>query len=312
MRSRRLNLPWRQPEPERGPLVINARRLYILPTGPGFAFAALCVGVLVAAANYSLSLGYLFSFLLAGLGMAGLLHTHRNLLGLTLHPIAPLPVYAGEIATFRILVDNPNPRQRGAVTLTLGGETTEADIPERGQAELEIALPQRWRGYHPVDRLNLATRWPLGLFRCWSVFAFEWGILVYPRPAPDAIPFPEANAQGAGRASSQPGDEEFHGLRDYQPGDPFSRIAWKSLARGRPPLTKQFAETRADHIDIDWHATPERETEARLSRLTRWVIDAERSGRAWSLTLPGQRLPPGRGDGHLKQALESLARHEPS
>jgi hypothetical protein len=45
----------------------------------------------------------------------------------------------------------------------------------------------------------------------------------------------------------------------------------------------------------------------RLSRLTAWVLAAERETRAFSLRLPGTELAHGQGAGHRRAALTALA-----
>jgi uncharacterized protein (DUF58 family) len=61
-------------------------------------------------------------------------------------------------------------------------------------------------------------------------------------------------------------------------------------------------------LSLDWLRTPEKETEARLSRLTRWALDAHAAGLAFQLTLPGRTIVMGSGEAHLRQCLEALAR----
>jgi uncharacterized protein (DUF58 family) len=219
-------------------------------------------------------------------------------------------VYAGDPARFRLAVGNPSPRLRAGFVLGHAGQTSaEIDLVPGATGELQLDLAQPVRGWHRPGRLTLASTWPLGLFRCWTVFALDWGVLVYPRPAATALPFPAPTGVGRSTAWRRDGDDEFSILRGYQPGDPPRRIAWKSVARGRPPLTKQFAGSGGGETWLAWAACPEPDPEARLSRLTRWALDAERAGLIWGLDLPGHRLPPGRGDRHLEAALAALARH---
>lgn len=310
MAKRRFNVPWRQPDTEPGPITLTSRRLYILPTRIGLTFAALLLGLLTVSVNYGIGLGYLFTFLLGGVGVAGLFHTQRNLLGITLRPLATAPVHAGETARFRLLIENQGRRPRGGFVLVHPEAISpQVDLAPTGSGEAILALTQTRRGWHRPGRLSLASTWPLGLFRCWTVFALDWGVLVYPRPSPTSLPLPAAAGEGREAAWQRPGDDEFSLLREYQPGDSPRRIAWKSVARGQPPLTKQFAGMGGGELWLHWTDCPEHETEARLSRLTRWALDAEHAGRTWGMDLPGFRLPPGRGERHLVQALEALARH---
>jgi uncharacterized protein (DUF58 family) len=303
-----LNLPWRAPRVESGPLRLGARRLYILPTRHGLLFAALLGGLLVGSVNYSLSLGYLFTFLLAGVGTVAMLHTQRNLAGLVLRGEPVTPVYAGETALFRLQLDTQG-RDRFGLRLTHAQiHSADTDI-DADHAHVQLALPQPRRGLHPPGRLTLSSSYPLGLFRCWTVFELDWRALVYPRPASPGVPLPAASGQGEPGTRSRRGEEEFDGLRPYIAGDSPSRIAWKQAARGTGLLTKQFAGEAAGELWLDLGLAPERDTESRLERLTRWALDAEAQGRVWGLRLPGRQVPPGRGDTHLHQCLEAIARH---
>ena len=65
--------------PEHGASTLGHRRVYIVPTRIGLMFAATLVIMLVGSINYVLSLGYMLTFLLAGMGLAGMVHTVRNL-----------------------------------------------------------------------------------------------------------------------------------------------------------------------------------------------------------------------------------------
>jgi len=78
-------------QPESGCIRLNRRRIYILPTRAGFLYLATLFTMLLGAINYDLALGHALVFLLAGLGLVGMLHTHRNLLGIEITGSAPNP-----------------------------------------------------------------------------------------------------------------------------------------------------------------------------------------------------------------------------
>src|SRR3954465_7798124 len=65
--------------PEHGTIVLVHRRVYIVPARLGWLFAATLAILLVGSINYSLSLGFALTFVLAGMGLAGMVHTSRNL-----------------------------------------------------------------------------------------------------------------------------------------------------------------------------------------------------------------------------------------
>ena len=303
-------LPWRSREIETGPIRLGARRLYILPTRAGLVYAALLLSLLIGAMNYAVSLAYLFTFWLAALGVVAMLHTQRNLAGLSLRPLPIAPIFAGESARCIMQVDNPGGLQRSRIALShpTGGLTV-ADVSAHGQSELSLALLQPRRGWHPVGRLDIHSQAPLGLFRCWSVLRPDWGVLVYPTPSASRRPLPEQTASSGDAVATRRGDEEFSALRSYQPGDPSRRIAWRTLARGGNLMTKQFAGSGGGALWLDWSALTETDTEARLSQLTRWALDAHAAGRRYGLRLPGRQIDPDSGEAQLRRCLEALARH---
>ena len=68
-----------------------------------------------------------------------------------------------------------------------------------------------------------------------------------------------------------------------------------------------FAGGGSSHVWLDWDATVGADPEARLSRLCRWVIDAEAAGARYGLRLPGNQIAPGNGPTHYHRCLSALA-----
>lgn len=318
MNKKRSNLPflpWRPPLLENSPIQLAARRLYILPTRAGLVFALLLLGLLIGAINYGLSLAYLFTFWFAGLGVTGMLHTHRNLAGLRLSATPSQPVFVDEPARLCLHAENPGAQTRYRIGLDHpDAESEEVDIPPNGQAVLIMNMRFVQRGWHELGRFGIYSRFPLGLFRCWSVLemsdtnAIPFGVLVYPRPAPNALPLPLSAGEDQEAAARMTEGDDFSGLRAYQAGDAPRRIAWKAAARSQHLVTKQFSVRRGSSLHLDWSQTPEPDTEARISRLTRWALDAHAADLPFALTLPGRQIAMGRGEAHLRSCLDALAR----
>jgi uncharacterized protein (DUF58 family) len=107
-----------------------------------------------------------------------------------------------------------------------------------------------------------------------------------------------------------PGDEEFNMLRAYRAGDPPRQIAWKALAREQGLLTKEFSAMASSELWLDWDDAHAADTEARLSILAHWVLQAEDYGQSFGLRLPGTSIPPNRGESHRTRCLEALALFE--
>jgi uncharacterized protein (DUF58 family) len=292
---------------ETGTVVLNQRRIYILPSRQGFGFAFVLVLMLLGDINYNLSLGYVLTFLLTTTAGMTMLHAFRNLAQLEIRAGYVEPVFAGDQAKFVFHFNNPGRMERYQIHLHDDeGHQTVFDLPAQRSTQVEFAIPARQRGWLDSGRLTLYTRFPLGLFHAWSYIHFDVRCLVYPRPAP-ALPLPSASAEdGTGKVISA-GDEDFYGLRNYVAGDAKQRIAWKALAREQGLQVKQFSAFQGQELWLDWSQLPVIAQERKLELLTRWVLDAEAQGMRYGLRLPGNELQPAQGQSHRAECLRALA-----
>lgn len=298
--------------PERAPVTLGHRRVYILPTRQGVMFAITLLIMLVGSINYVLSLGFMLTFLLAGMGLAGMVHTVRNLARLKIATGRVEPVFAGEAAQFRLYAENETDWERPAVMFRhdASGAQTVVDIPARGTGGVVLAVPAGRRGWLDLGRVTLETRYPLGLFRAWSHVQPELRCLVYPRPENTPLPASSPDTAMGTRPATAPGTDDFSGLRNYQPADSPRHVAWKAVARSTAMLTKQFTGDASAELWLDWSALPgQPDAETRLSRLTGWVLSAEMQGLRYGLRLPGVEIQPDQGDSHHAGCLAALALH---
>lgn len=290
---------------------IGHRHIYIMPTRYGFLYGILVLLLLLGSINDANNLGLMLTFLLTGLGLVTMLQTYRNQLGLHLHAVRADPVFAGEHACFEIRVHNPGNRLRRTIQLrTPQGDPLASDIPENEAATLSLCIPTRRRGVTRLGRFSIATEYPLGLLRAWSYVELQARCVVYPAPAP-----PTELPTAPEFTSNQEGDrgvgaDDFVGLRPYRTNDPPPHIDWKSLARERGLMTKQFGGDRAETLWLDWKALPGGDSESRLSLLCRWVLTASERQQVYGLRLPGLEIPPDRDAAHRHRCLVALARFD--
>ena len=296
--------------PEQPPVILIQRRIFILPSRTGYFFAFVLALLLVASINYSLSLGYLLTFLLAGMGGIAMLHTFRNLLRLSISPGKVEPVFAGDTSHFAIVLANPT-LARYSIGIKRAqvrdAEPEFADAAETTSTTFQIPMMAVKRGYLHCGRLEIFTEYPVGLFHAWSYVDFGTRCLVYPKPDPGAGALPlDMRAKGEGNVPVR-GDEEFQSLRAYRPGDTPRQIAWKALARGQGLLVKEFGATASADLWLDYDALHSLSMEQRLSRLTWWVIEAERTQLPYGLKLPGNSIRPMLGVKQRDACLKALA-----
>lgn len=299
----------RTARPVTGRATLDSRHVYILPSRQGLLFGTVLLGMLIGAINYSLSLGFVLTFLLGGLGIVAMLHTWRNLAGITLDAGRCPPVFAGEEARFTVVLSDPAGRDRYAIALRLGEATTPvyADIAAGQSTTCALRKPAPRRGWLELGRITVDTGFPLGLFRAWSYVELGSRCLVYPAPATTSLPLPSSANPGSGTAIRCEGDDDFSGLRPYQPGDSPKRIDWKASAREQGLLAKQFQGMAGQTVWLDWYGLPGQDTEAKIRQLARWVVDAEQAGLRYGLRLPGREIAPGAGESQRHLCLEALA-----
>lgn len=292
---------------ETGTLVLTQRRIYILPTRQGLGFAFVLLLMLLGDINYSLSLGYVLTFLLATTAGISILHTFRNLAQLEIRAGYVEPVFAGETAFFIFHFHNPGALDRHQIHLHDDkGHSTVFDLAAQRSTTVELGIPTARRGWLDSGRLVLYSEFPLGLFHAWSYLHFDVRCLVYPTPAAPQ-PLPVAAAQSGSGKKAAAGDEDFSGLRGYVAGDALPRIAWKALAREQGLQVKQFSALMGMELWLDWSLLPNIAVERKLELLTRWVLDADVQGVRYGLRLPNGEVAPQHGAAHRAECLRRLA-----
>jgi len=290
------------------PVVLRHRRIYILPTKRGIAFLATLAMTLLTSLNYSLSLGFVATFMLAGLVAAALVHTFRNLAGIELRPLAAGETFAGGVMPFTlVLAGGVTPRY--AMTLSARGcrPVTVDVVPDSAlPVALELLTPRR--GRIVLGRVTLSSRFPMGLWHGWAYVHFPLAGIAFPTPETSPPPLPGGNAGQEDLSMARGENGDLAGLRKYQPGDPLQRVAWKAVARGAGWHSKQFEGSGGGPVHLSWAALPATlDPKGRIARLTAWVLAAERAARPFALTAPGIALPVGQGREHRRAALTALA-----
>ncbi|HEY6133787.1 MAG TPA: DUF58 domain-containing protein [Rubrivivax sp.] len=294
---------------------LNQRNIYIVPTPGGWAFAGMIVLLLLGSINYQLNLGYLLTFLLAGCALASMHMTHATLRGLTLRMRPVTPVHAGEAALLEVVITNPGAERHGiglafSDGARFGRSHAWIDVPALGQQTARLAMVPAARGWHGLPTVRAETRFPIGLFRAWTVWRPAARVLAYPRPETPPAPLaPSRHAHGEAAAVRRHEGSELEGVRAWRRGDSLRQVLWKKVARTGELVSRDTSTTVSPELWLDWDSarTPSGAVEDRLARLAAWVLVADRSGSAYGLQLPGAEFAPGQGETHRRQLLETLA-----
>ncbi len=308
LRQRAADWAKRRQGDDRLPATLTSRRVYILPTRGGFAFAGLLTVMLLAGLNYSNSMAMLITFLLAGFALIGMHLCHRNLVGTVVRSIDTVDAFAGEHARLLLTLENTADSVRiGLECATDESESALIDVPPDATARADVAVPLAARGRFQIERVKLSTAFPFGLFRAWTWIHVPLAVLAWPVPRGRREPPPQVTSGGSALSVVRGGDEEWAGLREFRDGDSPRQVAWAAYARGRGLLVKTYESPAAHHRIFDFAQVPGTDLEQRLEQLSAWIVAAHARGERYGLRLGGRELPPDSGNEHRTRCLNGLA-----
>ncbi len=302
LRARAARIHGRDPLPYK----IGRRRIYIVPTRFGVMLALMLAAMLIAGLNYNSNLGLAFAFLMVSVALVTMHHCNRNLLSLQVDAVPEVDAFAGREARFEFMLRNDSTVDRRDVEIRCGPAGAIRSIAAKSAESMTVAVPVQRRGVTRLAQFELRTRYPFGWFHAWT---YVQGLLTaHVAPAPQGSrTLPSAGGQGSASRSETRGDEDFSGLRAYEPGVPLKHMAWKVLARGGEAAVRSYTDLAAQPEWLEWSALDGMEIEARLSQLCLWVLESDAAQRPYGLRIPGTQIPPARGTGHRIACLRALA-----
>lgn len=298
-------------------ITLSQRTIFIVPSFVGWMYALLLVLLLVTAINYQNSLIFALTFWLFSIGLSAMIFTYRNLSGLVVKTSHRVNGFSGSPIEIPIRISDDKKAHQGLVFSWpqphTAGQQVHSEIDQAVEKELTIPYVLGQRGHLKTERLHIETRYPFGLYKSWTWLRLTTPGIVYPKPI--FTPFMLSEGMGGEddintQVNLTTGNDEFLGLRSYQPGDSLKHIAWKYLAKGKGLLTKEYDNQQLSMQWLNWYSLQGLGLEERLSHLTGWVLQAEKEGRAYGLNLPGIRIQPNIGDQHREQCLKQLALYQ--
>lgn len=305
------------------------------------SLVAIALLLFVAAQGTGIELFFHLSYLLVGIVIVAYLWAWLNLRGLSVRrEVFTHRAQVGDMVRERItlindwflpklwveVIDRSNLPDHSAGFVTY--------LPGYEQRRQVIRTPCTIRGKFRLGPITLASSDLLGLFHLRRDIAGDEEILVYPR----TVPLPGFVLPGAELPGGQNLRRRTHhvtpnvaAIRDYQPGDSFNRIHWRSTARLGRLIVKEFEldPTAEVYVALDMHEYVQqawRPTEGKAAvrsqrtaesteeyavyaaaSIARHALD---QNRAVGLIAWGQRrevIPPEREARQLYKILEALA-----
>ncbi len=285
--------------------------IFIFPSRFGWLFLVLCLCLFLLGTNYQNNLMLILCYLMIALFLLNLHAAYWNFARLRLRLKAIHNGYALDHGSICLSVSTPEQTRKCKGTIHVSEYTQPTqhtlDCETADQFDLPIQLPKR--GIHRFPRLTISSYYPLGLYRCWTHLDFNRYVTVYPKPQPSRlkIQWLEDAQQGERGFKSEKGQDDFSGLKPYQPGDSLHRVAWKHVAKHQAWQSKAFD---SDIAASGWLTLPTvnaADLELELSYLADQVNQCSQNDIQFGLELGKVQIPPASGEGHRIECLTALA-----
>jgi len=292
------------------------RRISFTPGGLVFTIGTFAVGF--AALNTGNNLLYLLLGAMLGfITVSGWL-SEQAIRGLEVERRFPRAVTVGQELRIAYSVTNKKPKLP-----TLAVELVEPGLP--GRAFLAHVAPGETtttrsvnsfvrRGIYPLRTLTVATSFPFGLFLKERDLDLPGEVVVWPRtdrpvqrPVPGAGGTPRTGAPPRGGSGYR---GEYRNLRAYRPGDDPRDIHWRSSARLREPVLREYERDSASTrwICLDLRGEPSEQAEVAVEVAAALAARAAAEGHPFALAAGRAVVPPDDGPGQLERVLDVLAR----
>jgi uncharacterized protein (DUF58 family) len=265
--------------------------------------------MILTAATYGNNLVYILAFTLFAVFLISMVQTNVNLKNIEIVGAQIDDVSAGVPVVVRLQLANTGKLSR--IFLLLGDNKVEQLAPN-DVIVVTVQKPAQLRGVHFLERVEISTLYPLGLFRAWKLLDINTKYFVYPKasgPEPidkNALSYSEANMPRSRSGSFMGAD--FHEHRRFQNGDNHHHIDWKAHARGRPLLIKHFdGDTQRAYL-FRLPQKQNKNVEKYLEQLSQWVSQANLEGASFGLIAPLEKTGSiFQGRDHTKMILRRLA-----
>ncbi len=249
------------------------------PTKSGWCFIGLMFLLYLSSMQSQSGLLFFIIGIIVACFVLNLVKARNSLKFIKFHLPENIRMVEGEHSSMTMEIENTSPQTQGLIEVksplgvlfrigALSGNATEHIFPE-------ITFPVR--GVYEISKLSVTSTFPFGLIEVRKKLDQRGGITVIPAvyscvPPPADGFEPMTGGLFTGKYKSQSGSE-FAGVREYNSDDPIRMIHWKSSAKGRGLMVKEFNEELSGRITIiiDCTPTPKKEGETLLDRAVRAV-----------------------------------------
>ena len=300
--------------PESRQVTLNLKRIFVFPSASSFALLITIVLLFVMGVNFQSSLAYGLSFWLLALIVISIFFTYRNLSNVTVKAIKSQNCFVGEKAVFELNLSCSADQRKSAIYIGWKDQDVAlVDLSENHSSNIKLSHITTKRGRFKPEKLNIFTRYPVGLVVAWSYAQLNMPCVVYPAPLlQEDIHSGQAMDDEAEQGLEiARGTTDFSGVRKYQAGDSPKHIHWSAYAKTGKVFSKTFIDYASHDVWLDFEALSSlKGTEVKLSHLCALVLQYHQEQQTFGLKLPGHIIQPANGESHKTTCLMALALYD--
>ncbi|MEO6808149.1 MAG: DUF58 domain-containing protein [Isosphaeraceae bacterium] len=184
---------------------------------------------------------------------------------------APTYVFAGDALTLDYTLMNDQ-RRTAALALDVEDDLAPVDraipgaarrtprvvfarVPAKGRRRVRWEATAPVRGRYQFEAVDLITRAPFGLLERRLTVASPDDLIVYPTVGQLSRRWQQAHREATESRRGRRHDrtarqQEYHGLRDYRPGDNLRSIHWRTSARVGQLMVKEFEQQNDQDLAV--------------------------------------------------------------
>lgn len=273
-------------------------------TRSGYILILTTIVIAVAGVNTGNNLLYLIASVALSIMMISGFASFINIAFLEVSIKATEEVFARIPAAFTVTIKGPPWRVFFINLSSPFGETKIISFKKKAKVTMWLKLPHR--GNVLVNQFVLHSGYPFGFFRRFRFLENKFELLVYPQPLKGKVKFIFEGEKEKGEDKIGGENESFDikDFKNYTPGEPVSRIAWKLSARRGEIIVREFFKEGGKNLVIE---LPPGYTETDISYATNLILENMKMGIPVGLKLPNREFPPECSKKHRKKLLEALA-----
>ncbi|RMF94169.1 MAG: DUF58 domain-containing protein [Candidatus Schekmanbacteria bacterium] len=244
-------------------LSVRSRRLTF--TKEGKIYTALCLAIGIAAINTGSNILFLLLSAMLSLIITSGVLSENSLRKIRVRRLDSPKVFCNKPFLYGFKVENQK-KIFPAFCLSLTDEkmmeTSEFILYLKPFSKEDVFVKScfKRRGIHQVDKICIETKYPFGFFKKTKIISVPSQVIVFPaikdipQIALSSLEYRRAKLLSA--SLSRNNEENFFGLKEYRIGDNPKLIYWKSLAKYKDPMLKEYEEMKEGTVDLILDLTP--------------------------------------------------------